>query len=170
MTLSELLFPTPSQLVFDRTVVGDWYDGLTSGIAQSSRLSASFRFDIVTWGPRQELRVFAFSPLAVRDFERIVELLREQAASSEQGQASWPIWFAKWPTWDLGSTPIKSEIGVLLSNASPPEYAVAADSMFETLFAARELDAVMRSSLPTIFDGQPVTSNFDDWRNFLSLP
>ncbi|HEX3471072.1 MAG TPA: hypothetical protein VHT28_07785, partial [Silvibacterium sp.] len=80
MILSQLSFPIPSRLVFEETIARDWYDGITSGFATSMRLDAAFRFDIIAWGPKQETRVFVFSPLDGPCFNEIVELLSSKEA------------------------------------------------------------------------------------------
>jgi hypothetical protein len=164
MILSQLLFPIPSRLVFEETIACDWYDGITSGLAMSMRLDTAFRFDIIAWGPEQETRVFVFSPLDRQGFREAVGLLSSKEAPN------WPIWFPKWSIWEPGSSPLKDEINRILSNSKPPEFAVASDSMFETLFASRPLDGRTRGLLPSQFDGFPSRDNFDEWREFLSLP
>jgi len=163
MTLLDFSFPIASQAVFDKTVARDWYDGLTSGIAKSSRIGVAFRFDIIAWGPSQERRVFAFSPLNIEVFDRIVELLPSQ----EKGK--WPIWSPEWPIWRSEETTQASEINQLLSKMEPSQYAVASDSMFTTLLAAREFDSSSREQLPATFDGSPYKDNFQYWREFLRL-
>jgi hypothetical protein len=163
MTLLDFSFPITSQTVFDMTVARDWYDGLTSGITKSSRLRVAFRFEIIAWGPSQEKRVFAFSPLDIEVFDRIVELLPDQEA------AKWPIWFPEWPIWQSVDTDEASEIKQLLSKTEPPQYAVASDSMFTTLLAAREFDSSSREQLPVTFDGSPFKDNFQYWKDFLTL-
>lgn len=163
MTLLDFSFPISSQAVFEKTVARDWYDGLTSGISKSSRLGAAFRFDIIVWGPSQEKRVFAFSPLDIEVFDRIVELLQGQKAEK------WPMWFPEWPIWRSEESAQASEIKELLSKMGAPQYAVASDSMFTTLLAAREFDSSSREHLPATFDGSPFEDNFQYWREFLGL-
>jgi hypothetical protein len=163
MTLLNFSFPIALQAVFDKTVASDWYDGLTSGIAKSSQLGVAFRFDIIAWGPSQEKRVFAFSPLNIENFDRIVELLPGQEAGK------WPIWLPDWPIWQSEENAQASEIKQLLLKTGPPQYAVASDSMFTTLLAAREFDSSSREHLPATFDGSPFKDNFQYWREFLGM-
>lgn len=163
MTLLDLSFPIASQAVFDKTVARDWYDGLTSGIARSSELGVAFRFDIIAWGPSQEKRVFAFSPLGIEVFDRIVELLQGQDTPK------WPIWFPEWPIWESEENATAFEIRELLSKAGLPQYAVASDSMFTMLLAARTFDSSSRERLPATFDGSPANDNFQYWRELLGL-
>ena len=163
MTLLDFSFPITSQKVFDKTVARDWYDGFTSGITKSSQLGMAFRFDIIAWGPSQEKRVFALSPLGIQVFDRIVELLHGQEA------ARWPIWFPEWPIWRSEENAQASEIKLLLSKIGHPQYAIACDSMFTTLLAAKEFDSSSRKHLPTAFDGAPASDEFRYWRDLLHL-
>jgi hypothetical protein len=164
MTLLDFSFPITSQTVFDKTVARDWYDGPTSGITKSSQLGVAFRFEIIVWGPSQEQRVFAFSPLDIGVFDRIVELLRSQKAEK------WPMWLPEWPIWRSDESAQASEIKELLSKMGAPQYAVASDSMFTTLLAAREFDNSSREHLPATFDGSPDNDDFQYWKEFLGLP
>jgi hypothetical protein len=116
----------------------------------------SFKFEIIVWGPYQETRIFAFSRLADQDFNRIAELLSIQEAPN------WPVWFPNWPTEFADEGDLTNELERLWVSAKNPEYAVAADSSFETLLAAKQLDQERRESLPSEFDGHPVTDKFND--------
>ena len=164
MILSELSFPIPSRLVFEETIARDWYDGITSGFAMSLRHGAAFRFDIVAWGPKQETRVFVFSPLDGPGLREIVGLLSRSEAPH------WPVWFPKWGMSEPDSSSLRDEIDRILLKSRPPEFAVASDSMFETLFAAKPLDQRTRGWLPSQFDGFLSRDNFDEWKEFLALP
>ena len=164
MILSQLSFPIQSRLVFEKTIVRDWYDGVTSGLTISTRLNAAFRLDIIAWGPQQEMRVFGLSPVSSQDFKEVVRLL------STKETPNWPIWFPKCHIWDPSRDPLKDVINHLLSKARPPEFVVASDSMFEVLFAAKPLGDRTRGRLPCDFEGSPSRDNFDEWKEFLSLP
>jgi hypothetical protein len=163
MDLSDLQYPVASQNIFSKIIGHDWYDGITSGLT-TSQLFGSFRFDIITWGPCQETRIFALSRLADRDFNRIEELL------SVHETPNWPVWFPKWPRSSANESELKDELNRLWSSAKAFEYAVAADSKFETLLAAKQLDQQDLNFLPSEFDGQPVSDKFNEWRIFLNLP
>ena len=163
MTLLDYSFPVASRAVFDQTIGGDWYDGLTSGIAKSPRLEVAFKFDIIAWGPSQSKRVHVFAPLYAEAFGRIVDLLRNQE------EPTWPIWFAEWPLWKSDQSARAREISELLSKAGPAEYAVASDAMFTTLFAAKPLDSGARELLPATYDGIPSGETFAFWKDYLNL-
>ena len=163
MTLLDCSFPVSSRSVFDQTIARDWYDGVTSGVTSSAHLGVAFRFDIIAWGPSQQKRVFAFAPLTTEVFSKMVAFLKEQE------EPGWPIWFPEWPVWQTDKNARGAEIGDLLSKAGPPEYAVASDSMFTTLLAAKALDSTARKLLPTTYDGIPSSDSFEYWREFLSL-
>ena len=157
MTLLDHSFPVLSRSVFDQTIGIHWYDGLTSGVAKS-HLGVAFKFDILAWGPSQHQRIHAFAPLQAGVFKRVVDLLKNQK------EPTWPIWV---PEWD--QNPRGSEFRSLLSKVGPPEYAVATDSMFTTLLAAKLFDGAARKLLPTSYDGVPSDDNFEFWKEFLNL-
>jgi hypothetical protein len=161
-TLSDLPYPIRTRDVFDKLIAHDWYDGIASGIT-TSRLLGSFRFDLITWGPGQVQRIFVFSRMADPNFNRIVELLSLQEAPD------WAIWLAKWPPWFAGKDESQDEVNRLWSSADSPEYVVAAGSTFEEILAAKLLDQERRKLLPSEFDGQPVSNDFEAWRSFLNL-
>lgn len=163
MTLLDFTFPLASQIVFDKIVVRDWYDGPTSGIAKSSRLGTAFSFEILAWGPDQAERVFALSLLGAQAFDRIVVILKHRNA------ATWPLWLPDWPIWRSEETEQRAEIEELLEKAEDPQYVLASDSMFATLFAAQELDHSSRRHLPASFDGSPAADNFAYWKSLLCL-
>jgi hypothetical protein len=164
MFLSQLSFPISSRLVFDETIARDWYDGVMSGWAMAARFDLAFRFDIVSWGPRQGTRVYAFSLLDSKDFKRIVGLL------STKEEPNWPIWFPKSLVGESEPDSSIDEVNSSLVRAKPPEFVIASDSMFETLFAAKLLDDRMRGLLPSQYEDDPSSDNFDKWKEFLALP
>jgi len=163
MSLSNLSFPIPTRSFFDKVISLDWYDGTTSGVVTCSQFMSAFRFDILAWGPYQDTRIFAISPLAVEDFEQIVRLYGDIEVPV------WPYWYPKWPTGSPGEELLRTGIDGHLANAKGPEFVVASDSMFETLLAAKRLDASSREQLPGEFDGIPFRDNFDYWKEFLRL-
>lgn len=163
MLLSDLSFPIPTRSFFDKVISLDWYDGTTAGMAMCSQSKLAFRFDILAWGPYQETRIFALSPLAVEDFEQTVRQLGEFEVPV------WPFWYPKWPSGSPREELLRTGIDGHLANAKNPEFVVASDSMFETLLAARRLDAPSRELLPHEFEGVPYLDNFDYWKEYIGL-
>jgi hypothetical protein len=161
--LTGVSFPASAESVFDKVVSLGWYDGTTSGAAMCSLAALAFRFDILAWGPFQETRVFAFSPLSLEDFEEIIRLFSNLEAPK------WPCWFPRWPTGTPGEEALRTALDARLANAKFPEFVVACDSMFKTLLAAERLDAPSRQLIPLEFDGYPAADNFEYWREFLEF-
>jgi hypothetical protein len=129
----------------------------------SSQFSSAFKFDILAWDGSQERRVFAFSPLAVESFEKIVRLLSRKEAPE------WPIWYPKWPSGLPEKKLLKTEFDKQLTSAKDLEYILASYSMFTSLLAARRLDDSTRDLLPLNFDGVPFRDNFDYWEEYLGV-
>jgi len=181
----------PLRPVFEKVVSLGWYDGTTSGLAQRSlcqtsveeraqngvlrgpvpgssgdapRTLCAFRYDIVDWDADQDRRIFVLSPIAVREFERVVD------SFGESDSPTWPLWSPK--LWQLPS-PAKEratvELDRCLARAKCPEYLVASDRRLETLFAAKRITTSARDRLPPVFDGLPVSNDFDYWAECVGL-
>lgn len=71
---SGLSFPAPIESVFNPVISIGWFDGTTSGLALNALRALAFRFDLLDWGPGQEMRIFALSPLPIPEFEEAVKL------------------------------------------------------------------------------------------------
>jgi hypothetical protein len=159
----DLSFPFPTQLVFDKVVSLDWYDGTSAGAAMCSQPSLAFRFDLIALGPCQEQRIFAFSPLAVEDFKQLVELLSKTEAPE------WPMWFPKWPPELSAKESLGREIDACIANAKSPKYVVASDSSSKSILAAKRLDGPAQELLKPNLEASPFFDNFDYWKDFVGL-
>jgi hypothetical protein len=155
-------FPSRIECVFNEVISIGWYDGTASGLALNSLHSMAFRFDLIDWGPCQEIRIFALSPLPARAFEQAVELLKRLETPK------WPIWHPPWPKADHEQKILGRELDAILAQANSPEFAFASESRFSTILAAKSLTEPGRTSLPTKFDGQP-NGGFDYWQKYLEL-
>jgi len=155
--------PSPIESIFNRVISIGWYDGTTSGLALDSLRSLAFRFDLLDWGPSQELRIFALSPIAVPAFDLTVKLFSKSEAPK------WPIWYPCWPSDLAEQEHMSSELDAILVQASSPEFAFASQGQFETILCAKRLTEPARALLPAKFDDQP-NGGFDFWQKFLELP
>ena len=159
---SETYFPSPIESSFDRAISIGWYDGTTSGVMRSSRHLVAFRFNLVDWGPGQDLRVFALSPISAGEFELVVSLYCQFEAPN------WPIWYPGWPS----SVPVQERMGreldAIFVRAGAPEYVFASESNFKTILAVEKLTPSARAKLPSKFDDQP-SGGFDHWQKYLGL-
>ena len=154
----------PLRSVFAKIVSRDWYDGTTAGVAQCARCQTCFKYDIIDWDSDQERRIFALSPIEVREFESIVQLL------SESDSPTWPFWSPKW--WQLTSPEkerITEEMDRCLARAKSPEFLLASDWKLETIFAAKRLTGSTRYRLPPVFDGLPANNDFSYWAECVGL-
>ena len=164
--LSEFSFPCPSPSVFDKLLMLDWYDGYTSGLAVRSSYPQSFRFELLSWDGQQDTRVFALSEFDLAEFENVVNLLNQSES------VKWPIWCPAWPRDTQELTRLNSQLNEFLVRAKTPESAIATDSMFKTILAAKVLTPQARQEIRTSCDTcLPLLSdNFDFWQSFLELP
>jgi hypothetical protein len=149
---------------FSKVLSLGWYDGTTSGIAQCSRCSVAFKYDILDWDSDQEHRVFAFSRIDSQELNRVTELL------GVAEEPSWPFWV---PSWRSNSEDekqnVRHEVESRLARAGKPEYVVMSDRQLNKLFAVRKLSADAEAQLPSTFDGLPVTNDFAYWKEYVGL-
>lgn len=158
-----IAFPTPIEMVFDNVISIGWYDGTTSGLAVHSSSLLAFRFDLLAWGPSQEVRVFVLSPIAIQGFEQVVKLF----SRFEPPQS--PIWYPGWPSETQRKSQLESELDSILKQANNAEFVFASQSRFETILAAKRLTQSSRTFVPHEFDAYGA-GNFDYWQGFLELP
>jgi hypothetical protein len=160
----EVRWPSLSDSVFDRVMTLGWYDGVASGLAQRFLAPVPFKFDLLAWGPGQERRIFAFSPLELGAFEKAVGLM------SQLEPPKWPRWDFPWKSDSVEMNRLSRELDEILKDAGRPEFVVEADSMFETLFATKHLSADCLKLLPDSFEGDPHLDNFDYWHRYVGGP
>jgi len=160
---SDLLFPCPAGRVFDKVVWLDWYDGITSGVALRSQIGKAFKLGMLAWGPGQDQRIFALSPLKVPEFDRFVRFL----AGSEV--PAWPNWYPTWPKGEPEKLRLSSEIDEHLKAAGSPEYALATGSMLKTIYAVKPLKGAAQDLLPPDFGPYPAGDDFAYWEEYLGL-
>lgn len=159
----DIAFPAPTESIFSKALFIGWYDGPTSGVVKQLSDSKSFKLDILAWGPGQERRIFALSPLAKSDFEMVIDLL------SRTGEPNWPRWFPRWPQ-DLNElNSLSSELDGILSRVGNPELVIETDSMFETASSLKRLAGPILELLPAKFDDHP-SGDFDNWHHHLEPP
>ncbi len=160
---SGVSFPLPIESIFNRVISIDWYDGTTSGLALDSQHKLAFSFGLLDWGPCQELRIFALSPLPITGFDQAVMLFSKSEAQK------WPIWYLGWPSELPEQERTRSELGAILALAGSPEFAFASQSRFQTILAATRLSTPARAFLPTAREAHG-SGHFDYWQKFLELP
>jgi hypothetical protein len=156
--------PSPTESFFDRILTMGWYDGITDGLVCGPSGIFVFRFDILAWGPGQDQRVFALSPITIAIFDEVVKLL---------GQLESP----KWPRWDVGGWPadlvklrrLNQDLDQILTNAEKPSLVMETESMFKTIYGVRLLSGDSMNLMPDQFDGQPHLDNYDYWHSYLGL-
>ena len=159
----DIAFPAPTESIFSKALFIGWYDGPTSGVVKQLFDSTSFKLDILAWGPGEERRIFALSPLANSDFEAVVTLLSRNQAPK------WPQWFPKWPRELNELNSLNSELDGILNRAGNPELVIETDGMFKTASSLKRLSGPIVDLLPATFDAHP-TGDFDGWHHNLEPP
>jgi len=160
---SDLSFPSPSRLVFDKMLSTGWYDGITAGVVVRSGLPSAFKLDILAWDRRQWHRIFAVSQFDVQVFDRMVALL---AGSSTP---TWPQWHPAWPSRSPENEQMRAELERILKTGGRPVSVLASDADFETIYAVRELSGPALDLLPPRFDDVPFGESFDYWKEYLGM-
>jgi len=154
--------PCPTLSVFTRIVTLGWYDGITSGLAESAINGSAYRFDLLAWGPYQERRIFALSALPDSAFDEAVRLLELL------GTPVWPRWSPGWPSAQEDGKRLSRTLDEILEESERPKLAIETDSMFKAVFAARHLDQVPAGMIPERFDAYPQSDTYDLWHRFLA--
>jgi hypothetical protein len=160
MEISSVSLPCPATSIFDRVLTIDWYDGITSGAVRRTLDAAAFRFDLITWGPGQDRRVFALSPITISAFESVIDLW------SQLEQPKWPVWHVPWRLMSEDLPRWNRELDAILAGAAKPSFALEADALFETIFGIRSISD-QAPELPSQFDGRSFLDNYQDWHRYL---
>ena len=135
------------QRVSLRMIVTDYYDGPTAGVFKCDLCDRAFRFFMVDWDDRQEVRIHALFPLPEESFKRIEEMQAQYG----------PKWWPEGP-----------RIDEILATAAKPEMVAAFCSRFETVFAARNLMEADMEEVQKWFERTDF-ENMRDWFAFLDL-
>jgi hypothetical protein len=155
-------FPT-AKSPFSRQVALGFYDGPTSGMVQCEVCSAVYRFLMMDWDDRQEVRVFSLASLPVQSLEQVIQTL------SPYDPPSWPLWFPKWqfPSNDIRQS-VDRRIDEILATAEPPRVVVAWSRYGETILAAKSVDQRDIEEIQDWFAVEDRKSQ-RDWFSFLGL-
>ena len=165
--MSDYVVPLPLPCktidIFGRIITLDWYDGITSGLAEFLSHGTAIRFDLLAWGPAQERRVFTLSRLNPSAFEQAIDLLKQRDVPS------WPRWDLPWPKEQDESERLSRALDEILKRSVGPEYAIETDSMFETVFAAKNLDQIPQGLIPEHFAPYPLSDDYEFWHRFVAV-
>jgi hypothetical protein len=149
----------PVKPPFGRFVSLGYYDGTTSGVAQCSDCSSTFRYELAAWDSRQNIRVYSIASLPRNSFDTVVKLL------SAVDEPRWPFWY---PKLSSEPSPLNVAIDAELSRVERPTYAVAAEHLEREILAGKEITATGLASLPKDQDF-PNLADWDFWRAYLEL-
>jgi hypothetical protein len=153
-----LLRTSPVRSPFARVVSLGFYDGTTSGVAQCSQCSRSYRYELVAWDSGQDLRVFSLAILPQKSFNEVVKLL-----SGATGP-TWPFWSPALPS----DPTVSAALDVELANAETPSCVVVARQMDMELLSGRNLTDDARTKLPA-HKGYPDAEGWGFWQTYLGI-
>jgi len=148
---------------FGKIISLGFYDGTTSGVAQCSRCSRSYRYELVAWDSGQDLRIYSLASLPQRSFDALVRLL------SGATSPTWPIWMPELPSDPAREvTELSRAIDAELAEANPPDRVVASRHIDKEILASRNLTEAARVKLPT--GGEyPNMLGWDYWCEYLAM-
>lgn len=135
-----------------------YYDGPTTGLAKCSLCSSEYKFDLLTWDDRQDVRIYAFSPLPASTFQQVID------AMALLGAPAWPIWFPIWQVPAEEKAVIDGHISNLLGKAEMIKLVIASESLATGILSAKLLT---ESESALVSSGKPIHS--DDWFTLLGL-
>ena len=160
MDVTPITVPCATTSFFDRILTIDWYDGFTSGAVLREWSQTAYRFDLITWGPGQDMRVFALSRIDISAFNEVVQLW------SQLELPTWPVWHIPWRKMSEDLSKWNRELDSILANAAEPEFALETDSMFQTISAIRAISD-SAPAIPKRFGPDSFLDNFAEWHRYL---
>jgi hypothetical protein len=148
---------------FSKMIALGFYDGPTSGIVECESCFAAYKFTMIDWDNRQEIRVFSLASLPAQSLEEVVGIL------SPYELPHWPMWV---PRWQFPSDDIKADLNrrieEILAKAEPVHTIVAWSRYGETLVAAKSVDEGELTHIQDWFSTEHQKTE-RDWFSFLGL-
>ena len=135
-----------------------YYDGPTSGLAKCRLCSSVYKFDLLTWDDRQDVRIYAFSPLPASAFQQAIDAL------APLGAPTWPVWVPIWQVPAEERAVIDGRISNLLGQAGMIKFVIASEHLAKGIMSAKLLT---ESESALVSSGKPIDN--DDWFTLLGL-
>ena len=118
-----------------RMIAFDFYDGPVSGVMHDLGSNRAWKFMMIDWDDRQELRVFAMAPLPEDAFNKIVDVLSQYEPPKS------PFWV---PLFNYSDNEIKQaverEIDEAIARASGISHVIAMSRWGDTILAERSIE------------------------------
>ena len=128
-------------------IILDYYDGPTAGLMKCELCNRVYKFTMVDWDDRQEVRIHALAPISPDAYERIEKMKSEHD----------PKW------WPAGP-----EIDEIVATAEDPSMVAAFSRWGDTVLAMRDLAESDLSYVRDWFSVENPASG-RDWFSFLGL-
>ena len=143
-----------------RMIAFGFYDGPVSGVLYDLGTSLAWRFTMIDWDDRQEVRVFAMAPLPDDAFKEIVDALSQYEPPKS------PFWF---PLFNYSDNEIKHaverKIDEAIARAAGVNHIIVTSRWGDTILAER---SVKKDALPSI-QACDSTTGFDSTGGWLEL-
>ncbi len=144
-------------------IVQDFYDGPTEGVVGCYGYGVTYKFEMLDWDDKQDIRIFRTSPLSYKYFAEIVKVY------SQYDQPRWPVWMP-----NLSKLPkslredVYRKVDLFLDEAEPISCIVAwQNSDLQLIKCKSTTDATFRN-VKDWLPWENSTSN-TDWFSLMNL-
>jgi hypothetical protein len=149
---------------FSKIIALGYYDGPTRGVTLCSICSSGYKYDMVAWDERQDVRVYVLAPISKEVFDEIANVL------FESDPPKWPVWVPKWEfTSREKEASTNDKIEGLLRSAGKGKYVLSTEDISRTILTVkpfREGDE-QRAQL---HGDMPVPGNSFYWLSYVQTP
>src|SRR6266404_64464 len=143
-----------------RMIAFDFYDGPVSGVMNDLDTNRAWRFTMIDWDDRQEVRVFAMAPLPKDAFQKIVDALSQYEPPKS------PFWFPLFNYSDLEiKHAVERKIDEAIASAAGVTHIIVTSRWGDTILAERSVE---KDNLPSI-QACDSTTGFDSTGGWLEL-
>lgn len=149
---------------FSKVIAFAYYDGPTRGVAQCSVCASAYKYDMVAWDERQDVRVYVLAPISKEVFVEIVNIL------SESDLPNWPVWVPRWEfAFGNKESSTNGKIEGLLSSASRCKYVLSTEDISRTILAVKPFREKDEKRTQLLGD-MPDPGNSFYWLSYLATP
>ena len=108
---------------FSRVVATGYYDGATDGLVECGTCATVYVFHKLDWDEKQDMRVFALSPVFGRAFAEL------ERAGDDKTTPRWPVWVLGGESTDV----VAGIVEQMYRAASPEEFIVATTNLLSRI-------------------------------------
>lgn len=135
-----------------------YYDGPTDGLAKCSLCSSEYKFSLLAWDDKQDVRIYGFSPLPASTFKQVIDTL------APLGTPTRPVWVPVFEIPAEEKAVLDVRLSELLGQAGMIKLVVASESLITSILSVKLLT---ESESALVSSGKPIDN--DDWFTLLGL-